>query len=129
MNNKSISISTNNKRASDLVDEKISLTNPTSITKFKKLPDPPIFNKTRKNLYSFVIKLRLKLSINQDRYFIEDSKISYKISRLNGDVARTINLFFCNKIFITFENFVSFLKRIYDNACREHTIVIKFKNL
>ncbi len=100
INNESISVSTNNERASDLVDGEISLTNPTFITKFEKLPDPPIFNEIRKNLRSFVIRLYLKLSINQDRYPTEDSKINYKISRLDGDVARTIYPFFRNRILL-----------------------------
>ncbi len=111
------------------MDEEIPLTNPTFITKSKKLPDPPIFNKTRKNLRPFVIKFRLKFSINQDRYPTENSKINYKISRFNEDVARTINPFFRNRIFTTFENFVSLLKRIYDNIYREYTATTKLKNL
>ncbi len=111
------------------MDEKVSLTNHTFITKSEKLFNPSIFNKTRKNLRPFVIKLRFKFSINQDRYSTEDNKINYKIFYFNRDVARTINSFFRNKIFITFENFVSLLKRIYDNVYREHTTITKLKNL
>ncbi len=129
MNNESISVSTNNERASDLVNEEVSLINPTFITKSEKLPDPPIFNKIRKNLRPFITKFYFKLSINQDRYSTKNNKVNYKISRLDENIARIINPFFRNRIFTTFENFVSFLKRIYDNTYREHTATTKFKNL
>ena len=65
------------------VTQPVSTTNPTPITKSEKLPDPLMFDGNQNDLYPFITKLRLKLSINHDRYPTEASKVSYGISHLN----------------------------------------------
>jgi hypothetical protein len=57
-----------------------------SIIKFKKLPDPLIFNKNWNNFYPFITKLYFKLLINYNWYPTKASKVSYKISCLSKDV-------------------------------------------
>jgi len=51
------------------------------------------------------------------------------MSCLSKDAARTIDLFFCNGTFVSFEIFISLLERMYDNTSREHIAVTKLKNL
>jgi len=88
-----------------------------------------MFNRNRNDLRPFVTKLRLKLLINYNRYPTEASKISYRMSRLNKDAARTMDPFFYNSTFVNFETFISLLERTYNNASREYTAVTKLKNL
>jgi len=97
--------------------------------KLEKLPNPLIFNGNRNNLRPFITKLRLKLLTNYNRYPTKASKISYGMSRLNKDAARTMDPFFYNGTFVNFETFISLLKRTYNNASREHTAITKLKNL
>ena len=72
--------------------------------KSKKLPNPPIFNRNWNNLYPFITKLRLKLLINYNQYPTKASKVSYGISYLSKDAARTIDLFFYNGTFINLKS-------------------------
>jgi len=51
------------------------------------------------------------------------------MSCLSKDAAQTIDLFFHNGTFISFEIFISLLKQTYNDASREHTAVTKLKNL
>ena len=88
-----------------------------------------MFDGNRNDLRPFVTKLRLKLSTNHDRYPTEASKVSYGMSCLSKDAARTMDPFFCNGTFVNFETFVSLLERTYDNASREHTAITKLENL
>ena len=111
------------------VTQPVSTTNQVPIAKSEKLPDPPMFDGNRNDLRPFVTKLRLKLSTNHDRYPTEASKISYGMSRLSKDAARTMDPFFRNGTFVNFEIFVSLLERTYDDASREHTAVTKLENL
>jgi retrotransposon gag protein len=100
-----------------------------ALTRSEKFPDPPMFNGTRKDLRPFVTKLRLKLSVNKDRFPTEESQVSYGIARLDGDAARTMDPFFRNGTFNTFDRFISLLERTYDDASREHTAATKLENL
>ena len=59
--------------------------NPIPIIKSEKLPNPLIFNKNQNDLYPFIIKLRLKLFMNYNRYPTKANKVSYGISYLNKD--------------------------------------------
>ena len=67
--------------------------------------------------------------MNYNQYPTKASKISYGMSCLNKDAARTIDLFFYNGTFINFETFISLLERTYDDASRKYTTVTKLKNL
>ena len=78
--------------------------------KSKKLPNPPMFDGNWNNLYPFITKLRLKLSINYNRYPIEASKVSYRISQLNKDAVWIIDPFFHNGTFTNLETLISLLK-------------------
>jgi len=51
------------------------------------------------------------------------------MSCLSKDAARTIDPFFRNGTFVSFEIFVSLLKWTYDNASREYIAVTKLENL
>ena len=53
--------------------------------KFKKLPNPLIFNKNKNNLYPFITKLHFKLLVNHNRYPTKTNKVSYRMSHLNKD--------------------------------------------
>jgi hypothetical protein len=97
--------------------------------KFKKLPNPLIFNRNQNDFCPFITKLHLKFLINYNQYPTEASKVSYKISRLSKDAAQIINPFFHNSTFISFKIFISLLERIYNNASHKYTAVIKLKNL
>jgi len=97
--------------------------------KSKKLPNPPIFNGNWNNLRPFITKLHLKLLTNYNWYPTKASKISYRISHLSKDAARTIDLFFYNSTFISFKIFVSLLEQTYDNASRKYIAVTKLENL
>src|SRR6266516_122062 len=81
--------------------------------KSEKLPDPPMFGGIRKELRPFVTKLRLKLSVNADRFPTEQDKLSYAMSRLYGDAARTIDPFFRNGSLMGLHGFISFLEQTY----------------
>ncbi len=97
--------------------------------KSEKLPDPPMFGGIRKELRPFVTKLRLKLSVNADRFPTEQDKLSYAMSRLDGDAARTIDPFFRNGSLMGLHGFISFLEQTYDDASRKHTAITKLENL
>ena len=97
--------------------------------KSEKHPDPPMFTGTRKDLRPFVTKLRLKLHQNSDRYPTESDKVNYGISRLDGDAARTMDPFYRNGTFNSFENFIALLERTYDDVSREHTAATKLETL
>ena len=88
-----------------------------------------MFNGNWNDLRPFITKLCLKLLTNYNWYPTEASKISYGISHLNKDAARTMDLFFHNSTFVNFETFISLLEQIYNNASREHTAITKLKNL
>ena len=49
------------------------------ILKSEKFSDSLIFNDDRKKLYSFIMKLYLKLERNADWFLINTDKISYEI--------------------------------------------------
>jgi hypothetical protein len=74
-------------------------------------------------------KLRLKLLINNNRYPTKASKVSYRISRLSKDAARTIDPFFRNGTFVNFKTLISLLERTYNDASCEYIAVTKLKNL
>src|SRR5205809_6244900 len=40
-----------------------------------------------------------------------------------------MNLFYCVKIFINLDNFITLLKQTYDDVSHEHTAMTKLKNL
>jgi len=88
-----------------------------------------MFDGNWNDLRPFITKLRLKLLINHNQYPTEASKVSYRMSRLSKDAARTMDPFFRNSTFVNFETFVSLLERTYDDASREHTAVTKLENL
>jgi hypothetical protein len=112
-----------------IIAQPVSMTNLIPIAKSEKLPDPLMFDGNRNNLRPFVTKLRLKLLINYNRYPTKASKVSYGMSRLSKDAARTMDPFFRNGTFVNFEIFISLLERTYDNASREYTAVTKLENL
>ena len=55
------------------------------IIKFKKLPNPLIFDGNWNNFYPFITKLYFKLLINYNWYPTEASKVSCRISYLSKD--------------------------------------------
>ena len=56
----------------------------------EKLPDPPVFTGKRRELRSFLSRLRNKLTSNADRYPTEANRLYYALSRLGGEVANLI---------------------------------------
>jgi hypothetical protein len=98
-------------------------------TKLEKLPNPLMFNRNRNNLRPFITKLRLKLLINNDQYPTKASKVSYRMSYLSKDAARTIDPFFYNGTFVNFKTLISLLKRTYNDASCEYIAITKLKNL
>jgi len=97
--------------------------------KSKKLSNPLMFNRNRNNLYPFITKLYLKLLMNYNQYPTKASMVSYRMSCLSKNAARTIDLFFCNSTFVNFKIFISLLEWTYNDASREYTAVTKLKNL
>ena len=62
--------------------------------KLEKHPDPPLFDGDWKTLRPFVMKLRLKLFENVDRFLIEINKVNYAMSCISGDAALMMDLFY-----------------------------------
>jgi len=59
--------------------------------KSDRLPDPPIFSGKRKDLPTFIRKLKYKLEGNADRYFSERARLLYAHSRLERDPVTLID--------------------------------------
>ena len=59
--------------------------------KSDRLPDPPIFSGKRKDLPTFIRKLKYKLEGNADRYFSERARLLYAYSRLERDPVTLID--------------------------------------
>ncbi len=100
---------------------------PVSASKSEKFPDPPMFNGTRKELRPFITKLRLKLERNADRFPTDADKVSYGISRLEGDAAITIDPFYRNGTLPNLSTLISLLEMTYDDVSRKYTALTKLE--
>ena len=98
-------------------------------TKSEKWSDSLMYKDIWKNLQSFVSKLWSKLWWNHDQYLTDEEKMNYVIFWLEKNVAWMMNLFYCVKIFINLDNFITFLEQTYDDVSHEHTAMTKLENL
>jgi hypothetical protein len=92
-----------------------SPTNKASLS--ERLPDPPAFTGKSKDLRSFLVKLRAKLEINQDRFPTPRSQFLYACSLLGGDAARIAEPLF-DKDICSLEQLVAFLEASYGDPNR-----------
>ena len=51
------------------------------------------------------------------------------MSWLEEDAAWMMDLFYCVKTFTNLDNFIALLEQAYDDVSREHTAMMKLKNL
>src|SRR5437667_4354291 len=102
-------------------------TNPPPVSKSEKFPDPPMFSGNRKELRPFITKLRLKLERNADRFPTDTDKVSYGISRLEGDAAATIDPSYRNGALTDLETLVKLLEMTYDDVSRKYTALTRLE--
>ena len=98
-------------------------------TKSEKWSDFLMYKDIWKNLWPFVSKLRSKLWQNHDQYLIDEEKMNYMMFWLKENAAWMMNLFYCVKIFINLDNFITLLEQTYDDMSCEHTVMMKLENL
>jgi hypothetical protein len=55
-----------------------------------KQPDPDIFYGDKEKLEPFIALVRLKLTVNRDRYPTEPERVAYAVSRLGGDALNQV---------------------------------------
>jgi hypothetical protein len=94
----------------------------------ERLPDPPPFTGKRKELPSFVSKLRYKLEGNADRFPTTRSKLLYAHSRLDDDAAALVRPLM-DKDIKTVDQLLSFLEATYDDPNRRDTALTRIGNL
>lgn len=99
-----------------------SATSPTTQTArlSEKLPDPPLFKGSRKELPSFLNQLQYKLEANSDRYPTPRSRFLYSVSLLRGDAGDLVRPLL-DKGINTAEQVISFLESTYGDPNRKAT--------
>lgn len=98
------------------------------VAKSDRLPDPPLFNGKRKDLPSFLRKLRYKLEGNADRFPSERSQLLYAHSRLDRDVTALIDSLM-DKDIVNLDQFVAFLQATYGDPNKELTALSRLNTL
>ena len=93
-------------------------TQPTRMS--EKLPDPPVFTGSRKELPSFLSQLQYKLEANADRYPTPRSRFLYSVSLLRGDAGDLVRPLL-DKGINTAEQVSGFLESTYGDPNRKAT--------
>ena len=123
-----ISMNTHDKSENNLKSQ-----NDSEVTEFfmksEKWSDSLMYKNIWKNLQSFVSKLWFKLQQNHDQYLTDEEKMNYTMFWLEKNAAWMMNLFYCVKIFINLDNFITLLEQTYDDMSCEHTVMMKLENL
>ena len=101
---------------------------PPPSAKSDRLPDPPMFSGKRRDLPTFIRKLRYKLEGNADRYPSERARLLYAHSRLERDPVTLIDPLM-DKDISTVDQLVSFLQATYGDPNKEITAWSKLDNL
>lgn len=91
----------------------------------EKLPDPPVFTGKRRELRSFLSRLRNKLTGNADRYPTEANRLYYALSRLGGDAADLVEPLQPNSV----QSLVVLLEATYGDPNRQATAQRKINHM
>jgi hypothetical protein len=91
----------------------------------EKLPDPPVFTGKRRELRSFLSRLRNKLTGNADRYPTEANRLYYALSRLGGDAADLVEPLHPNSV----QSLVTLLEATYGDPNRQATAQRKINHM
>jgi len=91
----------------------------------EKLPDPPVFTGKRRELRSFLSRLKNKLTGNADRYPTEANRLYYALSRLGGDAADLVEPLQPNSV----QSLVVLLEATYGDPNRQATAQRKINHM
>ena len=97
----------------------------TASQRSEKLPDPPVFTGKRRELRSFLSRLRNKLTGNADRYPTEANRLYYALSRLGGDAADLVEPLQPNSV----QSLVVLLEATYGDPNRQATAQRKINHM
>lgn len=91
--------------------------------KSEKHPDPPIFNGNPAQWREFKTQLRVKLTVNYDRYKTSQSRLAYTVSRLQGNPLHIVQPKIINGV-IAFNDY-SDLLQFLDIAYEDPDLMVK----
>ena len=95
----------------------------------EKLPDAPVFDHGEATeFYSWLRRIKLKLSVNADRYPTPESRIGYVVSRLSGAAARHVEPYL-DREGSTVEDVYSTLDQRFGDPFRKQTARDKYRQL
>ena len=98
-----------------------------------KQPDPDIYYGDKEKLEPWIAQVRLKLTVNRDRYPTEPERAAYAISRLGGDALAQVVPFIGEGTDLddlpTLDFIVSILRRAYGVADRHAEAVRRLRRL
>ena len=102
----------------------------------KKYPDPPAFTGEQKEVWTFILQLRAKISANRDWWATEEDKVYYAFSRLEGVAVHRMGCYFdgrSERQIRTIEDFYKILETTFGDpdprkTAREKVQLLKQKN-
>ena len=97
----------------------------------EKLPDPPMFSGGREELSGWIAALRLKLSLNADRFPTPKSQVGYAIGRTEGKAMAQILHHVQsdgNVTFVTLEELLDYLKTAFGDPDERATAQLKLEH-
>lgn len=98
-----------------------------------KIPDPPLFTEVdgEVSLEDWILRIRDKLTINQDHYADDNAKAIYVISRTGGTAAQHIQAYRTNDAghFTSAEDVIQTLNEIIGDPHKKDTMRRQFRSL
>ena len=91
--------------------------------KSEKHPDPPVFNGNLSQWREFKTQLRVKLTVNYDRFKTAQSRLAYTVSRLQGNPLHIVQPKIINGV-IAFTDYKDLLKFL-DIAYKDSDLMVK----